>query len=186
MTEARILALLGSLRAESVNRQILELAGRVGSENAVLTRFEGLETLPFYNEDLDSPGDPTGSKVPAPVVALRVAAAEADAVLIVTPEYNGSIPALVKNAIDWLSRPYGDSALSGKPAAVIGAALGRHGGLWAHDETRKALGVAGARVVEDITLSMPLSALAGSAVAENAELAANVREAVEVLVAAVR
>ena len=67
----------------------------------------------------------------------------ADAVLVVTPEYNGSIPAVLKNAIDWLSRPYGNGALKDKPLAVIGSALGQYGGVWAHDETRKSFGIAG-------------------------------------------
>ena len=76
-------------------------------------------------------------------------------VLVVTPEYNGTIPAVLKNAIDWLSRPYGAGALNGKPLAVIGSALGQYGGVWAHDDTRKSFGIAGARVIEDITVSVP-------------------------------
>src|SRR5947209_20622251 len=91
----------------------------------------------------------------APVTALRAAAADADAALVVTPEYNGSVPAVVKNAIDWLSRPFGDSALKGKPLAVIGGSFGQYGGVWAHDETRKSFGIAGASVVESIKLSVP-------------------------------
>ena len=78
------------------------------------------------------------------MAALRAAAAEADAALVVTPEYNGSIPAVIKNAIDWLSRPFGDGALKGKPLAVIGGSFGQYGGVWAHDETRKSFGIAGA------------------------------------------
>ena len=77
------------------------------------------------------------------VAALRTAAADADAALVVTPEYNGSIPGVLKNAIDWLSRPFGNGALKGKPLAVVGAALGQYGGVWAHDETRKSFGIAG-------------------------------------------
>ena len=104
------------------------------------------------------------------MAALRAAAAEADAALVVTPEYNGSIPAVVKNAIDWLSRPFGDGALKGKPLAVIGGSMGQYGGVWAHDETRKSFGIAGARVVEAIKLSVPFQTLGGNAPAENAEL----------------
>ena len=102
--------------------------------------------------------------------ALRAAAADADAALVVTPEYNGSIPAVVKNAIDWLSRPFGNGALKGKPLAVIGGSFGQYGGVWAHDETRKSFGIAGARVVEAIKLSVPFRTLDGKAPAENAEL----------------
>ena len=105
-------------------------------------------------------------------MALRAAAAEADAVLVVTPEYNGSIPAVLKNAIDWLSRPFGNGALKGKPLAVIGAAGGQYGGVWAHDETRKSFGIAGPRVVEAIKLSVPLQTLDGKHPRENAELVA--------------
>ena len=89
------------------------------------------------------------------MAALRAAAADADAALVVTPEYNGSIPAVIKNAIDWLSRPFGNGALKDKPLAVIGGSMGQYGGVWAHDETRKSFGIAGPRVVEAIKLSVP-------------------------------
>ena len=137
MSEITILTLVGSLRTASVNRQLAELATQLAPPRVHVELYEGLENLPFYNEDLDTPEPP-----PA-VAALRVAAAAADATLVVTPEYNGTIPGVLKNAIDWLSRPFGASALQGKPLAVIGAALGRYGGAWAHDETRKSF-VAGA------------------------------------------
>ncbi|ETB32074.1 FMN reductase [Mycobacterium avium subsp. hominissuis 10-4249] len=119
------------------------------------------------------------------MAALRAAAADADAALVVTPEYNGSIPAVIKNAIDWLSRPFGDGALKGKPLAVIGGSFGQYGGVWAHDETRKSFGIAGARVVESIKLSVPFKTLAGKAPAEHAELSANVRDVVGKLAAEV-
>ena len=113
------------------------------------------------------------------------AAAEADAALVVTPEYNGSIPGVLKNAIDWLSRPYGDGALKDKPLAVIGAALGQYGGVWAHDETRKSFGIAGPRVVEDITLSVPSGTFDGKHPRENAEVVADLRESSDKLAAEV-
>ena len=97
------------------------------------------------------------------VAALRAAAADADAILVITPEYNGSIPAVVKNAIDWLSRPFGNGAVKDKPLAVIGGSFGQYGGEWAHDETRKSFGIAGARVVESIKLSVPFKTLKGKA-----------------------
>jgi NAD(P)H-dependent FMN reductase len=119
----------------------------------------------------------------APVTALRAAAAEADAALVVTPEYNGSYPAVVKNVIDWLSRPFGDGALKGKPLAVIGGSFGQYGGVWAHDDTRKSFGIAGARVVETIKLSVPFKTLDGRHPREHAEVSANVRDAVGKLAA---
>ena len=156
------MALVGSLRAASINRKIAELARRVAPDGVAVTVFEGLAELPFYNEEID---DVMNTDAPplAAVDALRAAAADADAALVVTPEYNGSYPAVVKNAIDWLSRPFGDSALKGKPLAVIGGSFGQYGGVWAHDDTRKGFGIAGARVVESIKLSVPFKTLEGKA-----------------------
>lgn len=178
----KILALVGSLRAASINRQIAELAAAVASDGVSVTLFEGLADLPFYNEEID---DAMNADAPplAPVAALRAAAADADAALVVTPEYNGSILAVVKNAIDWLSRPFGDGALKGKPLAVIGGSFGQYGGVWAHDETRKSFGIAGARVVDSIKLSVPFKTLEGRPPAEHAELSANVRDVVGKLAA---
>jgi NAD(P)H-dependent FMN reductase len=119
------------------------------------------------------------------VAALRAAAADADAALVVTPEYNGSIPGVVKNAIDWLSRPFGNGAFKGKPLAVIGGSLGQYGGVWAHDETRKSFGIAGARVVEAIKLSVPFKSLNGQHPRVHAELVASVRDVVGKLAAEV-
>ena len=113
------------------------------------------------------------------------AAAEADAALVVTPEYNGSYPAVIKNAIDWLSRPFGDGALKGKPLAVIGGSFGQYGGVWAHDDTRKSFGIAGARVVDAVKLSVPFKTLSGQHPREHAELSANVLDAVGKLAAEV-
>ncbi|MEY9490492.1 NAD(P)H-dependent FMN reductase [Streptomyces calvus] len=115
-----------------------------------MSLFEGLAEIPFYNEDIDVEGT-----VPAAAAKLREAAAGADALLLFTPEYNGTIPAVLKNAIDWLSRPYGAGAISGKPVAVIGTAFGQYGGVWAQDEARKSVGIAGGKVIEDIKLSIP-------------------------------
>jgi NAD(P)H-dependent FMN reductase len=180
----KILVLVGSLRAASINRQIAELAATVAADDVTVTIFEGLAELPFYNEEID---DVMNTEAPplAPVAALRSAAADADAALVVTPEYNGSYPAVIKNAIDWLSRPFGDGALKGKPLAVIGGSFGQYGGVWAHDDTRKSFGIAGARVVDAITLSVPFKALEGKPPAEHAELSANVRDVVGKLAAEV-
>ena len=131
MSEIKVLMLLGSLRASSINRQLAELGAESAPDGVRLQLFDRLGELPLYNEDTDN------DQVAEPVIALREAAAAADAALVVTPENNGSIPAVLKNAIDWLSRPFGQSALADKPVAVIGAAAGHTGGAQAHDETRR-------------------------------------------------
>ena len=179
MADIKVLVLVGSLRAASINRQLAELAVESAPDGVTATIYEGLGDLPFYNEDLDT------EDAPAAVAALRAVAADADATLVVTPEYNGSIPGVLKNAIDWLSRPYGNGALNGKPLAVIGAALGQYGGVWAHDETRKSFGIAGPRVVEAISLSVPTPTFDGKHPRETAEVAAAVRDAVGKLAAEV-
>ncbi len=179
MDDIKVLALVGSLRAASINRQLAEVAAEAAPDGVSVTLFDGLGDLPFYNEDIDN------EDAPASVVALRKAAAGADAALVVTPEYNGSIPGVLKNAIDWLSRPYGDSALKDKPLAVVGAALGRYGGVWAHDETRKSFGIAGPRVVESLKLSVPVNSLDGKHPRENVEVAENLRDVVGKLAAEV-
>ena len=114
MTSTTILILVGSLRAASINRQLAEVATQVTPAGVTAAIYPGLGDLPHYNEDIDT------ADAPAAVAALRAAADDADAALVVTPEYNGTIPGVLKNAIDWLSRPYGSGALTGKPLAVIG------------------------------------------------------------------
>ena len=179
MSDIKVLVLVGSLRAASVNRHLAELAVESAPDGVRLQLFDRLGELPFYNEDIDN------ENVPDAVVALREAAGAADAALVVTPEYNGSIPGVLKNAIDWLSRPFGNSALKGKPMAVVGAAGGRYGGVWAHDETRKSFGVAGPRVVEDLKLSLRATVFDGNHPRENAEVAAQLRDIVGKLAAEV-
>ena len=146
----RILVLVGSLRAGSYNRWLAEAAVKHAPEGTDVGIFEGLGEVPFYNEDLDRPGD-----VPGPAEALRDAVQRADALLLVTPEYNGSLPAVLKNAIGWASRPFQGGAIVDKPVAVVGTSNGRYGGVWAHEDTRKTARIAGARVLEDIALSVP-------------------------------
>jgi NAD(P)H-dependent FMN reductase len=171
MADTTILTLVGSLRAASVNRQLAELAREVAPDGVTLHIFDGLGDLPFYNEDIDT------DQPPAAVAALRWAAADADAALFVTPENNATIPAVLKNAIDWLSRPWGASDLKDKPVAVIGTAMGRHGGAWAHDETRKSLAIFGPRVIDSITLSLPIAAFDGKHPRETADVVAAVSDA---------
>ena len=174
----RILALVGSLRSGSHNRQLAEAAVALAPEGVEVELFEGLADIPFYNEDIDVEGS-----VPAPAVKLREAAAAADAFLFFSPEYNGTIPAVLKNAIDWLSRPFGAGSFAGKPVAVVGTAYGQFGGVWAQDETRKAVGIAGGKVIEELKLSIPGSVVrfAETHPADDAEVAAQLTEIVHKL-----
>ena len=143
----RVAVLVGSLRNESVNRRIAESLRDQAPEGVEIDIIDGLGALPFYNEDIDA------DDVPAPAAALRASVARADRVLAVTPEYNGTMPAVLNNAIDWLSRPYGQGAITGKPFAVVGATPTPYGGKWAHDDTRRSAGIAGAVVLDDVIVS---------------------------------
>jgi NAD(P)H-dependent FMN reductase len=145
----RVAVLVGSLRADSLNRKLAEILRDEAPAGVTLDIVEGLGEVPFYNEDLD------GEAAPAAAVALRERVASADRVLAVTPEYNGTMPAVLNNAIDWISRPYGAGAVVGKPFGVIGATPTPYGGKWAHGDTARSAGIAGAIVVEDVTVSQP-------------------------------
>ncbi len=138
----RIAAIAGSLRAGSFNRQLLEVAARLAPAGAVVEIWEGLAEIPPYSEDVDT------EDAPAPVTALRATLAAAGAVLIATPEYNGSVPGQLKNALDWASRPFPDSALRDKPVAVIGASVSPGGTRSAQAELRKVLARIGADPLE--------------------------------------
>ncbi|WP_313811593.1 NAD(P)H-dependent oxidoreductase [Glutamicibacter sp.] len=148
----KVLTLVGSLRNGSTNQQLAEASATHAPEGVEVELFSGLENIPFYNEDHDVEGG-----VPAAAQALRDAANGADALLLITPEYNGTMPAVLKNAIDWLSRPFGSGAVKDLPSVVVGTAFGQYGGVWAQDEARKALNIAGANVLEDVKLAIPNS-----------------------------
>ncbi|MDX6372136.1 MAG: hypothetical protein QOD98_1124 [Nocardioidaceae bacterium] len=147
MSHTRVAVLVGSLRADSVNRKLAELLRDQAPDGVTLDLVDGLDRLPFYNEDID------GTDVPAVVAALRERVGLADRVLAVTPEYNGTMPAVLNNAIDWLSRPYGQGALTAKPFGVVGTTPTPYGGKWSHADTLRSAGIAGAVVVEDVTVS---------------------------------
>jgi chromate reductase len=137
----RILAVSGSLRRGSHNTALLRLAAGVAPAAVEIELFEELATLPPFSEDDED-------LEPEAVGRWRDAIDRADALLIATPEYNGSIPGQLKNAVDWASRPLDTSPLRGKPVAVVGASTSAYGALWAQAELRKSLGTAGARVVD--------------------------------------
>jgi chromate reductase len=138
----RILAISGSLRRDSYNTALLREAAELAPAGVELELYEGLELLPPYNEDVD------GHRPPAEGARLREAIQAADGLLIATPEYNGSIPGQLKNAVDWASRPARSGAIWGKPVAVVGATTGSYGAVWAQADLRRSLGIAGARVLE--------------------------------------
>lgn len=147
----QILGVVGSLRPDSHNRRLLRAAADELPPDAELTAFEGLKAVEPFDEVDERE---TGGGLPG-ADAFIAAIRSADAVLFVTPEYNGSIPGVLKNAVDWASRPTpATSALAGKPVAVIGASTGAFGAVWAQAELRKALGLAGARVL-DQELALP-------------------------------
>ncbi|MDQ4503427.1 NAD(P)H-dependent oxidoreductase [Sinomonas sp. ASV322] len=181
MAEKTILTLVGSLRAESVNSKFAQIAAETAPEGTAITTFAGLEEIPFYNEDLDVEG-----KVPAKAAELRAAVAAADGVLFVSPEYNGTMPAVLNNAIDWISRPFGQGAAVGTFAAVIGTSAGQFGGLWSHDDIRKSLKVAGATVLDDAKLAVggSFQRFAGVEPKDDAEVVEGIRGVVATLAAA--
>jgi chromate reductase len=119
MSDIKILGIAGSLRKESYNRGLLRAAAQLLPTGVTLDTFE-LNGIPVFNQDEEQ-------NPPAKVVELKAKIRAADGILFATPEYNYSIPGGLKNAIDWASRPYGDSAWFGKPAAIMGASVGRIG-----------------------------------------------------------
>jgi chromate reductase len=139
----RILGISGSLRRDSHNTALLRAAADMLPPGAELEIFDGLREVPPYDADFDTP------ELQGPGVdALKQAIERADAVLIATPEYNHSIPGVLKNALDWASRPVRTNVLRGKPVAVVGASTGLFGAVWSQAETRKVLEAIGADVVD--------------------------------------
>lgn len=139
----KILGISGSLRAGSYNAALLRQAARLLPDGVELEIYEDLKRIPPYDEDDEQP------RAHEAVEEWRAAIADADALLIATPEYNSSMPGQLKNGLDWASRPRGDAALANKPVSVIGASQGMFGAVWAQAEARKVLAASGARVIGD-------------------------------------
>ena len=135
-----LLAIGGSLRRASYNSALLRAAAASCPPGVEFVLWSGLGAIPAYDEDLE--------RVPPPVVRLKEELASADAVLFATPEYNGSVPGALKNALDWASLPFRSNPLRGKPVAVVGASGGVFGAAWAQAELRKVLRTIGAQVEE--------------------------------------
>ena len=173
-----ILGISGSLRRGSHNTSLLRAAAELLPPGVELELYEGLPDVPPYDPDRDL-------EPPPPAVAwLRGAIKAADGVLIATPEYNGSIPGVLKNALDWASRPFPDNALRGKPVAVLGASTGLFGAVWAQAELRKVLGIIGADVLEhEFALGGADEAFAGGGELLDADQRGALSEIVHVLAA---
>jgi chromate reductase, NAD(P)H dehydrogenase (quinone) len=139
----KVLGISGSLRRDSHNGTLLRAAAELLPPPVELEVFDRLKAVEPYDEDDDRGAGPAGAR------RLRQAIESADAILIATPEYNSSVPGQLKNAIDWASRPKGENALWGKPAAVVGASTGMFGAIWSQAEVRKTLGASGARVIDE-------------------------------------
>jgi chromate reductase len=144
----RIVGIAGSLREGSYNRALLRTARELLPEGVELEELD-LRRLPLYDADVEAAADPE------PVVALKEAIHGAEALLIATPEYNRGIPGVLKNAIDWASRPPLASPLTGKPVAIMGASTGRGGTARAQEQLRAALEFSRATVVEQPEVLVP-------------------------------
>ena len=134
-----ILVLSGSTRSESLNTRLAHVLAEA-LPGAVVTVDAALGRLPFYDGDVEAQGAPDA------VRELREAVTASDLVVAVTPEYNGTTPGVLVNALDWLSRPYANSVLIGKPAAVLAASPGARGGVRARSHTASLLATIGAQV----------------------------------------
>jgi chromate reductase len=130
---------VGSNRRESINRKLAQAIARL-ADGRVEVKLVQLDDLPMYNQDLESP-------LPASVARFKAEIEDADGLLFVTPEHSRSIPAVLKNAIDWGARPYGKSSWGGKPAAITGTSPGAIGTAVAQQHLRQVLGDLGALVM---------------------------------------
>jgi chromate reductase len=174
----RILAISGSLRRGSHNNSLLRAAGELVPPDYELVVWDGLKDVPPYDEDDDV------HPAPPAVVALREAVANADAVLISTPEYNSSIPGALKNALDWASRPIATNVFRNKPVAVIGSSAGMFGAVWAQAELRKVLAAMGARVVDvEVAVGHAAEKFDADGTLEDAEVRELLTDALSVLTA---
>ena len=147
----RVLAIPGSVRADSHNARLLRHVAEQAPAGIEIELYDALKSVPPYDEDDDT------DTPPAAVGELRAAIDRADAILIATPEYNHSIPGVLKNALDWASRPTATAVLRNKPVAVTGASTGRFGAVWAQAEARKVLGAAGARVIDTESVAIAVA-----------------------------
>lgn len=139
MTKFKVAVIVGSNRRESVNRALAQALAKLGEDKFALT-FVQIDDLPLYNQDLEA-------ELPKSVARFKFEIAAADGLLFVTPEHNRSIPAVLKNAIDWGARPYGHNSWNAKPAAITGTSPGAIGTAVAQQHLRQVLGDLGMLVM---------------------------------------
>jgi chromate reductase len=176
----KILGISGSLRRESHNTSLLAAAAELFPHGVEFELWDGLKAVPPYDQDEDV------AEAPEAVANLRDALAGADGVLFATPEYNSSIPGVLKNAVDWASRPIATTPLRNKPVAVVGASTGAFGAVWAQAELRKVLAATGARVVEgEVAVGHAQQKFDADGRLADENLVEQLREVVDALVAAI-
>jgi chromate reductase len=150
VAELRVLGISGSLREGSYNRALIRAASELAPSGMTIQEID-LSPIPLYNGDVEAAGDPEA------VAELRSAVRESNALLLATPEYNRGTSGVLKNTIDWLSRPALASVLRWKPVAIVGASSGRGGTRRAQQQVRDALSFPGARVLEGPEVAVPLA-----------------------------
>ena len=175
----RVLGISGSLRRDSYNTNLLRHAGELfEAEGMEFEIYDGLKDVPPYDQDDDR------EDAPEAVSRIREAVRDADAVFFATPEYNSSVPGALKNALDWVSRPFATNAMRDKPVAVVGASAGMFGAIWAQAEVRKVLGAMGARVAEgEVAIGHAMDRFDTEGRLNEPNLEEEVREIVRALVA---
>lgn len=177
----RVLAISGSLRRDSYNTALLRAAAEVAPAGVEVVVYDGLREIPPYDQDDEA------TEVPAEVLHLRRHIEDADALLFATPEYNGSVPGVLKNAVDWASRPRATTVMQNKPAAVIGASTGMFGAVWAQNDLRRILGLTGNRVLDvELPVGRAQETFEDGLLPEHHELRLQLAEVLEALEDAVR
>jgi len=173
----RVLAISGSLRADSNNSALLRALREEAPEGVEVEIWHGLKTIPPYDQDEDVvPG-------PEAVQAFRELVRDSDAVFFATPEYNSSVPGALKNALDWGSRPLATNVFRNKPVAVVSSSAGAFGGVWAAAELRKVLAAMGARVTEaELSVGHVHEKFADDGSLADDDLRTGLRDALETLV----
>ena len=172
-----VLGLCGSLRRDSLNRRLLAAAARSLPDGVTLEPSEHVAALPLFDEDLEV------EPLPEAVSRFHAAVLATDAILVASPEYNGSLTGPLKNALDWASRPGGDAVLQGTPLAVVGASPSRFGAAWAQAETRRIADRIGARVVPlELAVANAPDAFTAAGDLRDPNLAAQLRQLTAALV----